>query len=141
MEDLRGMTVEEARNRIQELGLQVGEITEQVSEDYDEGHVVSHSPKDKEEVDKNSVVTLTVSKGQLVEKTFSIDISQYQDPEEPVEVDIAVYMIDQDSQKNKIYEGTHYTTEVIDVTVEGMGVQYYQVEIDGRSYEPSILTF
>ncbi|HCX63865.1 MAG TPA: Stk1 family PASTA domain-containing Ser/Thr kinase [Eubacteriaceae bacterium] len=141
MEDLRGMTVEEARNRIQELGLQVGEITEQVSEDYEEGRIVSHSPKDSEEVDKNSVVTLTVSKGQLVEKTFSIDISQYQDPEEPVEVNIAVYMIDQDSNKNKIYEGSHYTTEVIDVTVEGIGVQYYQVEIDGRSYEPSILTF
>ena len=61
--DLSILSQQSAMEQIEELGLTVGEITEEYSEDVDEGLVISHSPRAGEEVERGTAIYLTVSLG------------------------------------------------------------------------------
>ncbi|MBF7095853.1 Stk1 family PASTA domain-containing Ser/Thr kinase [Alkalibacter mobilis] len=145
MEDYKGKTVEEAKAAIQAAGLQVGNITEVVSEQFDKGLIIDQNPKSNEEVPRNSVVTLTVSKGKLQTKTINIRIQDYLDidldDEEIPTVNLKVVLISQDNGSSVEYEKKHKADETVSVELEGFGVQYYQVEIDGKQFSPEIITF
>jgi beta-lactam-binding protein with PASTA domain len=60
---LRGELPGDARARLEALGLTVGRVAEQYSDDVDEGRVVGTDPGPGVEVDRGSSVTLVVSLG------------------------------------------------------------------------------
>ena len=63
LQDLSGMSVEEAEGKIREMGLEVGEKTEEFSDSVEAGTIVSTTPPAGDELEKGSSVALVVSKG------------------------------------------------------------------------------
>jgi serine/threonine-protein kinase len=61
--DLVGRTEEEARSTLDDAGLQLGEVTEEQSDDVEEGLVISQAPEAGEEVNARSRVDIVVSAG------------------------------------------------------------------------------
>lgn len=61
--DLAGMTLEEATDRLEQIGLQTAKPVEAWSEQVDSGVVISSDPAAGQSVPHDSNVTLTVSKG------------------------------------------------------------------------------
>ena len=64
LQDLSGMSVEEAEGKLQEMGLEVGEKSEEFSDDVAAGTIISTDPSAGDELEKGSSVALVVSKGQ-----------------------------------------------------------------------------
>ena len=62
MINVEGMTLEEAKVVLENLGLQI-DILEQNSEDIEQGRVISQVPKEGEEIEKNGIVNLIISLG------------------------------------------------------------------------------
>ena len=58
-----GVSLEVAEDRLTRLNLEIGEITEQVSEDVEEGFVIAQDPADGELVPPESTIDLIVSTG------------------------------------------------------------------------------
>lgn len=63
IQDLSGMSVEEAEQKLQEMGLVAGEKSEEFSDDVAAGAVISTLPSAGEELEKGTAVALVVSKG------------------------------------------------------------------------------
>ena len=63
LQDLSGMSVEEAEGKLQEMGLEVGEKSEEFSDDVAAGTIISTDPSAGDELEKGSSVALVVSKG------------------------------------------------------------------------------
>ncbi len=61
--DVSGATEAEATTRLQNAGLEVGDVRQESSDDVDEGLVVSTEPGQGEEVEEGSAVDLVVSAG------------------------------------------------------------------------------
>ena len=130
MEDVSGMSLSEAKSKIESLGLVVGDVEYDTSTKYGKDVVISSSPSQYEEVTKGSSVDLVVSKGLIQSKTMSIDIGDFCDSTgKKVKVDI-VY-VDPDGNTSTAYSGTTKDTDIIRVTFKGYGVGYYKVYIDG----------
>jgi serine/threonine-protein kinase len=144
MENYVGQTLESARAAIVAAGLQVGEIKEQASSEFDRGIVLGQDPKANLEVARNSVVTLTISQGLLKTKSIQVklrDYVEYDKDEEVPTVSLKVTLIDQTSGSKLVYDRKHKADETVSVELQGLGVQYYQLEIDGETYDPQIITF
>lgn len=130
MEDLSGLSLSEARSRIENLKLEVGEIEYEASSKYGKDVVISSSPSQHEEVKIGSSVDLVVSKGLIQKKTMSIDIGDYLNSiGKRVKVDI-IY-VDPDGETSTVYSGRVKDTDIINVTFRGYGVGYYKVYING----------
>lgn len=68
--DLKGMTEDEAREELKDLKLEL-EVDLMVSSDeYDEGQIVSQSPKEKSEVKEGKTITVNLSKGKKGNNTI-----------------------------------------------------------------------
>ncbi|QSX08742.1 Stk1 family PASTA domain-containing Ser/Thr kinase [Alkalibacter rhizosphaerae] len=144
MENYVGQSLETVRNAIAAAGLQVGEIREEASSEFDRGIVLNQEPKANMEVAKNTVVSLTVSQGILKTKTIQIklkDYVEYDKDEEVPTVPVKVIFIDQTTGSNVVYDRMHKADETVNVELQGLGVQYYQLEIDGQTYNAEIITF
>ena len=63
LQDLSGMSVEEAEQKLQEMGLEVGEKSEEFSDSIAAGSIISTTPPAGDELEKGSSVALVVSKG------------------------------------------------------------------------------
>lgn len=61
--DLAGLTYEEAQKQLEELGLEIEKGNEVYSDEYEEGEVVSQTPKPDTEVKKGKSVRVNISKG------------------------------------------------------------------------------
>jgi eukaryotic-like serine/threonine-protein kinase len=61
--DLLGQTEEDAQSTLDDAGLQLGEVSEEPSDDVDEGLVISQSPEAGQEVDARSRVDIVISAG------------------------------------------------------------------------------
>ena len=65
--DLRGYTYEEAEQELESLGLEIEKGNEVFSDEYDEGQIVSQSPKPDMEVKKGKSIRVNISKGSGME--------------------------------------------------------------------------
>ncbi len=70
--DLTNMTYEEAEAELTELGLEIEMGNEVFSDEYDEGKIVSQSPKADMKVKKGKVIRVNISKGSGVETVPSV---------------------------------------------------------------------
>jgi eukaryotic-like serine/threonine-protein kinase len=69
MVNLLNLTESDARNAISQLGLQVGTVSTEYSDEYAEGRVCYQSIPEKTEVDLNSTVNLIISLGKQTTQT------------------------------------------------------------------------
>ena len=73
--DLRGMTEDEAKKELNDLGLGIKVESERVaSNEYDEGEVVSQDPAYGEKVDAHTTVHVTLSSGEEAQTTNVPDV-------------------------------------------------------------------
>lgn len=66
--DVRGMTYEEAEEALEEKGLKIEKGNEVFSDEYEEGEIVSQSPKPDSDVKKGKTVRVNISKGSGTEE-------------------------------------------------------------------------
>lgn len=139
--NLIGESEESAKDIILSTGLLVGKIEYVISDKYDKGIVVEQDPLRNSEVAKETLVNLKVSRGKRTSKTVNINLNDLTKFEEVKLVDVKVILFDQESKSVVVYEQQHYSNDNITVTMVGVGIQYYQVVIDGKEYVPVVITF
>ena len=73
--NLLGKTEEEARQLLEDVGLVVGNVTEDTGTSSDEGTVLRQTPEAEQEVARGSSVDFVISSGEEEQKTVSIRIN------------------------------------------------------------------
>jgi serine/threonine-protein kinase len=163
LDDLVGKTIDEAKEILLSEGLTLGSIKEEVSNKYEKNIVINQDPKAGVELQKKSVVNLTISKGLVKSKSISINIASYlygaedeeddnevedengkgkdKDKEEPQQVRVKVFVIDDKNVSTLQYENAHLSNETITVELKGIGVQSYQVQINNTIYNAENISF
>lgn len=167
LDSLIGKSIDEAKEILLSEGLTLGSIKEEVSEKYERNIVTDQDPKAGVELQKKSVVNLTISKGLVKSKSISINISSYlytedddeeeideevvdekdkgkdkgKDKDEPQRVRVKVFVIDDKNVSTLQYENAHLSNETITVQLKGVGVQSYQVQINNTIYNPENISF
>ncbi|MBR5427325.1 MAG: Stk1 family PASTA domain-containing Ser/Thr kinase [Clostridia bacterium] len=68
--DLSGKTQEEAKTALEEVGLVLGEVTEDYGTEEDKGKVISQNPGSGDEIKYGATVSIVISKGEEHETTF-----------------------------------------------------------------------
>ncbi|MCL4417909.1 MAG: PASTA domain-containing protein [Actinobacteria bacterium] len=64
--NLIGLTKQDAIKTIEDLGLKAGSISEENSSDFVKDTIINQNPSYNEEIDKNSIINLTVSMGNKI---------------------------------------------------------------------------
>ena len=139
-----GKTLEEAKELLNSVGLNIGDIDYENSKVYEKNHVIEQNPKAKGEVQKNTVVNIVLSKGKVTTKNIEVDLNKFlTEDEENVSVNVVIDLLDsQDNTSIKVYEKQHSTEEgVLQIPVQGAGFQIYTVTIDGKKYESDFISF
>ncbi len=85
MIDVTGMTYDEAKEALNEIGLGIFEQGEESSDLYDEGEIISSDPEEGEEVSLNTTVKVTVSSGAGTISVPDVTGKSYEDAEEILE--------------------------------------------------------
>ncbi|TAH64063.1 MAG: Stk1 family PASTA domain-containing Ser/Thr kinase [Gottschalkiaceae bacterium] len=144
MPNVIGDNVEDAKKELTDLGLLV-EIKEEENENVDKGIVIWQSFTANSEVEENTTVNLTVSKGieadnnsNTGEGTGTVEEDVVYNnltiilPKDKSEVEVKIYRI-QDNERELVYNQTHNTNEEsISVPVEGKKSAKYEVYFDGE---------
>ena len=133
--DLKGKTYEEAVKELNALGLT--QVTpEEVESNQTVGQVIGQNINADTEVTLDAQIILQVSKGpappQTVSKTVTIDVSAH--VSQPV-VPFKIQLIQDDDAPAFQKDGC--TEVVFSITLEGHGVQYYDIYINGE-YKTSL---
>lgn len=134
-----GSNIEEAKKQLTSIGLLV-EVKDEFNENVDKGIIVFQSLTVNSEVEENTTIELTVSKGaensneegtglgeeELIYNNLSIIL-----PKDKNEVEVKIYRI-QDDEREVIYNEIHSTSEEsISVPVKGKKNAKYEVYFDG----------
>ncbi|MDX8045008.1 Stk1 family PASTA domain-containing Ser/Thr kinase [Gracilibacillus sp. S3-1-1] len=120
---LVGMEKDEATKYLEDRGLSVN-ITEEHSDDVDEGHVISQSPSANEEIEKGETVELTVSTGPepkqpiTHKETFTIPYTGDAEEEEPEAQEVSIYVGDANHDISELYDEEKMITEDTEFSVE-----------------------
>jgi len=61
--DVTGLTAQQARNELQAVNLELGEVTEEEDEQVPEGNIIDQTPESATEVEEGDTVDVTVSAG------------------------------------------------------------------------------
>jgi serine/threonine-protein kinase len=73
--DLTGATVDEAATLLAEQGLQLGNQSDQSSDEFDEGQIISQDPLPNEEVERGTPVDVVVSSGSEITTVSVPDVT------------------------------------------------------------------
>jgi serine/threonine-protein kinase len=139
-----GKTLEEAKELLNSVGLNIGDIKYESSETYEKDYVIEQNPKAKGEVQKNTVVDIVLSKGKITTKNVEVDLTQYKpEDEENFNVNVTIELLDyQDNTIKTAYEKQHSIEEgLLQIPVQGTGVQIYTVKINGKEYSEGFISF
>lgn len=139
-----GKTLEDAKELLNSVGLNIGDIKYESSETYEKDYVIEQNPKAKGEVQKNTVVDIVLSKGKITTKNIEVDLTQYKpEEEENLNVNITIELLDyQDNTITTAYEKQHSIEEgLLQIPVQGTGVQIYTVKINGEEYSEGFISF
>ena len=110
--NLLGLKLDTAKSTLEELGLQAGKVTEEYSDDYDEGDVIKQSEAPKSYVSEGQTIDLVISKGATPQSTEPEDTT---DTEEEPESETTTYS----------YSGS------LDLPDSELDVDYASVELVG----------
>lgn len=131
MIDLKNMDVDEARATLIGLGLKVTlPNKEEYSDTISKGCVISQSIQKDEEVQKNTEITLTVSKGKKPKERNPIDRIPISIPLTPdpnrSEYPITIIEVDGDKE-TPVYTQTYHTGDPAEVIIQGYSDCLYNV--------------
>ena len=139
---LVGLHLEDAKEKLNSAGLNIGEIKYKESESYDKDHVVDQNPKSGDEIIKNAVVDITLSRGRLSTKIVEVNLNNYEgEPDESVKVTIE--LIDyQDNTVKEVYKENHTLEEgLLQIPVKGTGFQVYTIKINDKKFAEGFISF
>lgn len=139
---LIGLHLEEAKDKLNAAGLNIGEIDYDTSENYDKDIVINQSPSANDEITKNTVVDITLSKGKLTTKIIEINLNNYEG-ELDESVKVSIELIDyQDNTTKEVYAQNHTLEEgLLQIPVQGTGFQVYTVKINDKKFTEGFISF
>lgn len=138
--DLSGMSLSQAKSKLEELDLNVGNVSESSSSKYSANTVISTSPSSGSKVERGSSVDIVVSRGKTKTKNISIDLGSYSNNTGQKYRTQIIYT-NPDGKKKTVYSGAVRDTDTISVSISGYGVGYYTVYIDGQNCGTGAVTF
>ncbi|MCM8899775.1 Stk1 family PASTA domain-containing Ser/Thr kinase [Caldicoprobacter algeriensis] len=139
-----GLKEEIARELIEGIGLKIGKVVKDYSQEYPEGVVYKQSPQAGDVVEPGREVDLWVSLGPVPSypKVLEIDLSQYegnQEDDDNSSIKVTVKRVD-DGQV--VYDAEHALSEgTISINLEGSGVVRYIIYIDDQPVKEIAVDF
>ncbi|WP_346354539.1 Stk1 family PASTA domain-containing Ser/Thr kinase [Azotosporobacter soli] len=127
--DWRGLPLPGVTAQAESLKLKIGKVTEEASERYAPGTVISQNPSGGAEVIEDSSVDLVVSKTGSSTKRVGVQITV---PDGPSRQTVQIVVNDA-AGKRTVYENVHKPGDRIEKTVEGSASGKVQVFVNGVS--------
>jgi len=128
--DFRGTPLATIGTQLESLKLKQGKVTEEASEKYPAGTILSQSPAPGAEVSDGSAVDFTVAKAAAATNTAKKLSVQISVPEGAARQTVQIVVTDTNGRR-VIYEHAHKPGDRIDKTVEGIGQLRVQVYSNG----------
>ena len=139
------LSLEEAKDKISEAGLNVGEVSQEYSETVDAGNVLSQTPGPGTRQDRGQPVNVVFSLGAKPSEVVSGEQPQQAKPKEPRSFDVTFPVpqgaenqkvqiaVDDDFGENIAYSDTLHPGDKVQQTVQGVGDKVtIRVYIDGK---------
>ncbi|WP_296558183.1 Stk1 family PASTA domain-containing Ser/Thr kinase [uncultured Acetobacterium sp.] len=136
-----GQAEADARSTIANVGLTVGAISHETSNNYAKGIVMKQSPTDGNQVGNGSEIALVISSGKRSTQKLTIDLSEYIQTTPAKSVKVRVVLTAADKTETVVYEGSNMSDDVFSVNVEGVDRETYEVFIDGSSVGTGYIDF
>ena len=141
MPGLLGKTEDMARKILDSVGLSVGGVQHEYSDDYPKGQVCFQSVNEGTKVEQGTAINLIISDGpdpnsQPVPTEVTKDV-MFALPDVGAVVNVEVY----DSQGNKVHSGSYDTNlqSGFDLELKGTGTQVYSVYVEGhKMYDQTV---
>lgn len=143
--NLLKLSLEEAKDKISEAGLNVGEVSQEYSETVDAGNVLSQTPAPGTRQDRGQPVNVVFSLGAKPSEVVSGEQPQQGKPKEPRSFDVTFPVpqgaenqkvqiaVDDDFGENIAYSDTLHPGDKVQQTVQGVGDKItIRVYIDGK---------
>ena len=148
--DLLGLNLEEAKTKLGEAGLKIGEISYKYSEDYDNGLIMEQGTESGTKTDRDTPVSIVISQGEppLVDIDMNVDLSEFQDYA-PFMITVIADGNQETSQNAKkeylsrngfVYKFTltrkaTVTDCTVEVKIDDQLYQTYALDFENESYE------
>ena len=141
MPGLLGKTEDMARKMLDSVGLSVGGVQHEYSDDYPKGQVCFQSVNEGTKVEQGTAINLIISDGpdpnsQPVPTEVTKDV-MFALPDVGAVVNVEVY----DSQGNKVHSGSYDTNlqSGFELELKGTGTQVYSVYVEGhKMYDQTV---
>ena len=141
MPGLLGKTEDMARKMLDSVGLSVGGVQHEYSNDYPKGQVCFQSVNEGTKVEQGTAINLIISDGpdpnsQPVPTEVTKDV-MFALPDVGTVVNVEVY----DSQGNKVHSGSYDTNlqSGFELELKGTGTQVYSVYVEGhKMYDQTV---
>ena len=116
--DLYNLTVEQARLKLNNEGLRLGQITEEVSDTIEKGKVIRQSIGNNQEIEKGEIVDVIISSGPSVE----VPEEPVEEPNEPITPEVPTLPEDDNPV---VEEETVTVTRVINAPEDNVKDEYH----------------
>ena len=143
MPGLLGKTEDMARKMLDSVGLSVGGVQHEYSDDYPKGQVCFQSVNEGTKVEQGTAINLIISDGpdpnsQPVPTEVTKDV-MFALPDVGAVVNVEVY----DSQGNKVHSGSYDTNlqSGFELELKGTGKQVYSVYVEGHKLYDQTVDF
>ena len=139
--DLRGKTLQEATDTLTVLGLKVGNIDYEYSNEYETGRIAQQSTEPNVKVIKGAEVSITISQGEPVpvELTATVDLSELKTPFTITVACDGEYVKELEKTKYSFITGSAYDISLTRNINEG--VKTIEVYIDDELYQTYTFDF
>lgn len=125
--DWRGLPLPGVTAQAESLKLKIGKVTEETSDRYAPGTVISQNPVNGADVMEDSSVDLVVAKAGATVKKVGVQLTV---PDGPSRQTVQIVVNDA-SGKRTVYENVHKPGDRVDKTVEGGGSGKVQTFVNG----------
>ena len=143
MPGLLGKTEDMARKMLDSVGLSVGGVQHEYSDDYPKGQVCFQSVNEGTKVDQGTAINLIISDGpdpnsQPIPTEVTKEV-MFTLPDVGAVVNVEIY----DSQGNKVHSGSYDTNlqNGFELELKGTGKQVYTIYINGAKYMEQTVDF
>lgn len=137
--DLRGLTLEEGKIKMEQIGLKLGYVKKVVSEDIPEGQIIAQTPRPHARVKAGDIVNLDISallpekevitpKKEKEERSAEITITVPPSPTSSELQPVKVVVIDGEGMRD-IYHKSHAPGDKIKLNIKGAGKTTVQIYI------------
>ncbi|RBP41110.1 Stk1 family PASTA domain-containing Ser/Thr kinase [Garciella nitratireducens] len=166
---LIGKHLEEAKEILNSMGLNIGKIEYKASDTYEKDIVINQNPKPNGDLSQNSAIDIILSSGKVTTKNIQVDLKKYKvskeenidqnnsnnddknleekssenSSEENNSVKVTIELTDyQDNTTETVYQKQHLLSEgVLQIPIQGTGIQIYTVKINDKIIEQNTISF